>query len=197
MGREPGGLRAGALVNEALNDGIRPKSCLFIAKGYELCFGSRFPRDRVVKTYFFRGIDLSRLLLHHSPWVERTRHRIVIFRAIICVRNQVLHIKHISSTNVAGKLKPIGVWIDILYDLHMTNISGSELVVVTSRKKILSKDSSDKIANFKLHLPSPSVSSGLVFPGSLLQIILHYLMNLLLPVNEVSRLFMDPGLIRH
>ncbi|PKI67387.1 hypothetical protein CRG98_012215 [Punica granatum] len=90
------------------------------------------------------------------PWEERIRPRIVIVRAITCVRNLVFNVKHIGSTNVAGKFKPIGVRIYLLNDLHRTNLSSSELVVVTSRKSILRKDSPNKIANFKLYVPSPS-----------------------------------------
>ncbi|PKI43369.1 hypothetical protein CRG98_036238 [Punica granatum] len=58
-----------------------------------------------------------------------------------------------------SKFKPIGVRIDLLNDLHRTNLSCSELVVVTSRKSILRKDSPIKIANFKLYVPSPSVGN--------------------------------------
>ncbi|PKI73914.1 hypothetical protein CRG98_005678 [Punica granatum] len=129
--------------------------------------------------------------------MERICPRIIIVRAITCVRNQVLNIKHIGSTNVARKFKPIRVRINLLNDLHRTNLPSSGFVVVTSRKSILRKDSLNKIANFKLHMPSPSVSNSLVFHGSILEIILHIFMNLLQPVNEVSRLTMNPGLIRH
>ena len=126
----------------------------------EFCSGGHFLRNRVVRTYFFPGTDLPGLLCIILPWVERIRPRIVIVRAITCVRNQVLNIKHIGSTNVAGKFKPAGVRIDLLNDLHRTNLSSSELVVVTSRKSILRKDSPNKTANFKLHVPSPSVSNS-------------------------------------
>ncbi|PKI43370.1 hypothetical protein CRG98_036239 [Punica granatum] len=61
-----------------------------------------------------------------------------------------------------SKFKPIGVRIDLLNDLHRTNLSCSELVVVTSRKSILRKDSPIKIANFKLYVPSPSLVSKLL-----------------------------------
>ncbi|PKI75047.1 hypothetical protein CRG98_004521 [Punica granatum] len=43
------------------------------ATGYEFCSEDRFPRDRVIITYFSRDTDLPRLLPHHVAFQSRAK----------------------------------------------------------------------------------------------------------------------------
>lgn len=104
----------------------------------------------------------------------------------------MLHIEHIRYSNVT-----ISIGINLLNNLQRTDFSSRELIVITSRKTILSQNSLNIVTNIKLHTTLFLILCLLVSFPQFLQLLTGLLVHILHLCNEIFCLRIDHGGIQN
>jgi len=96
--------------------------------------------------------------------LERLRPQslVVLVHWLVAKGNEMLHVEHVDGADVTRELEAVSIRIDLLDDLHGSDLFGLKLVVVAGGEAFLGEDSPNKVADLKFDVPAVLVSASLV-----------------------------------
>lgn len=121
--------------------------------------------------------------LPYERFVHESRKHVVIW----LILEEMLNIKHISGMNMRRKKEPVGIGIDLLYNLNWSNLSWFEFVILTCRKPFFDKNRPDVIPNLKINFSTPFIHLSFILNSGLCQVVLCASMNVDNFINKLQR----------
>ena len=121
--------------------------------------------------------------LPYERFVHESRKHVVV-RLVL---EEMLNIKNISGMNMRRKKEPVGIGIDLPYNLNWSNLPWFEFVVLTRQKPFFDQNSPDIIPNLKINLSTPFIHLTFILNCGPRQVVLCAGMNVDNLINKIQR----------